>query len=264
MEKALSEEEKQEILAKLASISASIKEALNKSHQKEVQEELARLLEITTKINETDKKALCWLRCVEIALCALCSETPQFHLAKRVRIDLRNQLSKNPIIAMLTGGKERAHVVFGLIIFIALCIILSWPYLVFTNNSSQEYVIFGFKLSALVAIAFVGALGSIVSIMVELISLQPLKTDDQVLLFFTGFLKPIVGMSFALFAMAALKSKIIPLNVPVNDAFCFLISFVAGYSERFAIGLVGKVVEEPKSGLQPPQPPANTSEVPHA
>jgi hypothetical protein len=61
-------------------------------------------------------------------------------------------------------------------------------------------------------------------------------------LFLTGFFKPVVGISFALFVFAVISSGLLPVAVnPEKSRYFFAaLSFVAGFSERFARDVVVK------------------------
>src|SRR5205823_9941195 len=61
--------------------------------------------------------------------------------------------------------------------------------------------------------------------------------------FFTGALKPLVSIVFALFVWSAIKSHLVTFNpVLTTDEpfFYFALSFIAGFSERFAPDLANR------------------------
>jgi len=72
--------------------------------------------------------------------------------------------------------------------------------------------------------------------MVRIQDFEKVKTGDPSIPFLTGVFKPIVGTCFALFVYAFLNSGLIPISSqPQSSAYFFMaLSFVAGFSERFA------------------------------
>jgi len=99
----------------------------------------------------------------------------------------------------------------------------------------QEKVL-GLDSSLLILVGLAGALGSIVSIMVRIQDFGKAGDADQSVLFFTGFFKPVIGMSFALFVFAVLSAGILPITIePEKSRYFFAaLGFVSGFSERFA------------------------------
>ena len=80
-----------------------------------------------------------------------------------------------------------------------------------------------------------GALGSAISVIVRYEDLIARKRIEPLSLFFTGFFKPVVGMSFAIFLVATLESGIISIGVVEKTKKVYLyvaLAFVAGFSER--------------------------------
>ena len=109
-----------------------------------------------------------------------------------------------------------------------------------------QKVIFGIDVSILLWVGLAGALGSIVSIMVRLQDFTLLPNGDPSILFFTGFFKPVVGASFALFVFAALKAGLIPVTIESDKEMYFFmaLSFVSGFSERFAKDIATKTEQK--------------------
>jgi hypothetical protein len=90
-----------------------------------------------------------------------------------------------------------------------------------------------------------GALGSAVSVIVRANKFIKQGKEGQTDLFFTGFFRPIVGMSFAIFAVAVIESGIFSGVVKINqdneDRTVYLymaIAFLAGFSERLVEDVV--------------------------
>jgi hypothetical protein len=91
-----------------------------------------------------------------------------------------------------------------------------------------------------------GALGSAISVIVRANKFIKQGKEGQSDLFFTGFFRPIVGMSFAIFAVALIESGIfsgifrIAERENRNVYLYMAIAFVAGFSERLVEDVVLK------------------------
>ena len=91
-----------------------------------------------------------------------------------------------------------------------------------------------------------GALGSAISVIVRANKFIETGKEGQSDLFFTGFFRPIVGMSFAIFAVALIESGVfsgifrIAERENRNVYLYMAIAFVAGFSERLVEDVVLK------------------------
>lgn len=89
-----------------------------------------------------------------------------------------------------------------------------------------------------------GALGSAISVIVRANKFIETGKEGQSDLFFTGFFRPIVGMSFAIFAVALIESGVfsgifrIAERQNRNVYLYMAIAFVAGFSERLVEDVV--------------------------
>ena len=89
-----------------------------------------------------------------------------------------------------------------------------------------------------------GALGSAVSVIVRANKFIEQSQERQSDLFFTGFLRPFVGMSFAIFAVALIESGVfsgiftIAKSENRNVYLYMAIAFIAGFSERLVEDVV--------------------------
>jgi hypothetical protein len=95
-------------------------------------------------------------------------------------------------------------------------------------------------LSAITGAAF---LGGLVSILTRLTSFSRLGDFDHLFLFFHTVSKPFIGVIFGLFAYALWQSGLLPLKEAAQEAELmqlWTISFVAGFSERFANDLISR------------------------
>jgi hypothetical protein len=146
-------------------------------------------------------------------------------------------------LGLLRGGTPSTKVILGLGTLLYLAIPLG---VLFLPSIKQLNPVGGLDYSSLVNVAVAGGLGSVVSIMVRIQDFSSLTKVDPSVLFFTGFFKPVIGMSFALFVFAMLNAGLLPLAIdttkePWKAQYFFLaLAFVAGFSERFARDIVAK------------------------
>lgn len=102
----------------------------------------------------------------------------------------------------------------------------------------------------ILAVVSAGALGSFVSVIVRANDFIEGQQRTRLDLFLVGFFRPVVGMAFAVFLMAALESGMVS-GILATDAskpaqkiyFYIAISFVAGFSERLVKDLMGKTAD---------------------
>jgi hypothetical protein len=83
--------------------------------------------------------------------------------------------------------------------------------------------------------------------------------DDPFLTFCTGFFKPYIGISFALFALAVTKSDLIIINTThlafLQPSAYMALAFVSGFSERFASDFITRA--ESRFGMVSASTPPN-------
>jgi hypothetical protein len=90
--------------------------------------------------------------------------------------------------------------------------------------------------------AMAGAVGGGTSLLARLGEIAALSRwsseGDPLQLFYTGLLKPVVGIVGGLFAYAAVSTGLVTIHVPgpegSADVFYSALAFLAGFSERFA------------------------------
>lgn len=106
----------------------------------------------------------------------------------------------------------------------------------FLRNTGSFFENVGINLSLLLIVVIGGAIGSSISVIVRAQNVVKERRAEPLSLFFTGLLKPIVGIAFALFMFAALESGLVSVGnrEQTNRTYLYLaIAFVAGFSERF-------------------------------
>ncbi len=211
----------------------------SKKLEPEIQEELAKLINMFTQLQRDGDAVL--VTQARIALESLLSNEPNLELSKSIskRLDTRLKARSSPLASAVRGGSAAVKVVLGLGVLMYLVLPLSVALFPFY---SRYGTVLGIKIEMLGLVAFAGALGSIVSIMVRLHQFADAITKDPAILFFTGLFKPIVGTSFALFIFATLNSGLLPVTIQQDKMQYFFaaLSFVAGFSERFAQDVVVK------------------------
>jgi hypothetical protein len=201
-----------------------------------VQEELSRLIILIPDV-KTDYLLTSE---VELAAKALLLEPPNLPLAIQIRenIEKKAKRLRNPLSALFFGGSPPTKVILGMgaLLYLAIpLIILYFPRI----TATKEFL--GLDIALVMLVGLSGAMGSIVSIMVRINTFRKYIGDPSIL-FFTGFFKPVIGMAFAIFVFAILKSGILPVTVDTSkELYLFMaLGFIAGFSERFARDIMGK------------------------
>ena len=199
---------------------------------------LARILDTLTDLDaSTNPQLACNL---DVAVAALEREPPDVDLATRIVADCHNVLG-------IRRRRSRPRHAPGVLIVMGLCtLVYGLAPLAFVGFNLIKPVlavdlILGVPLYFLLLIAFAGALGSGVSILVRIGEFSQLTRVDPYVLFLIGFFKPVIGMSFALFVFAVIQAGIIPVTLGEGverDFFALALAFLAGFSERFAKDVV--------------------------
>ena len=112
------------------------------------------------------------------------------------------------------------------------------------NSMSQDF--FESTIFYILVAVSMGALGSAVSIIVRYNKFIEQSKEGESDLFFTGFSRPIVGMSFAIFAVALIESGVFSGIFTITKqqsrtVYLYMsIAFIAGFSERLVEDVVIK------------------------
>lgn len=179
-------------------------------------------------------------RNLEVAVTALERDPPDVELASRIVRDCHHLLGirrrrarqkYSPAVLIVMG---LGTLVYGLSPLAFVAFNLLQPML-------EVKLVMGVPLYFILIIAFAGALGSSVSILVRIAEFSRLANTDPYVLFLIGFFKPVIGMSFALFVFAVFQAEIIPIALDDESArnfFILALAFLAGFSERFARDVV--------------------------
>lgn len=212
--------------------------------------EIAKVAKIVTRLEtKADETANADLALI---IGALQAETPNLILARELRYAIKMRTgafsnARTTWFMRLTGGSPTAIIVTGLIASFVTWIVIGpvwlWLFESFENRSLTY-----FPLNELTTAVIAALLGAMVSIMVRLRDLaEPDDFNPRMLLLSASF-KPFIGVIIAIFAYAALKSGIISSSFltsastdQMQNGIYWVVSFICGFSERFAIGLVGNV-----------------------
>jgi len=229
----------------------NINKGVGSNLDQNTQQKLAQLVNLLPDIARLNDESL--INNAEIAASSLLIDEPNILLARdiievikrRVRIKTtiygKIQFFFFPKMLQPVRHSPALLVIFGLGAVLYLALPLGLVLSEGLAGTTEE--IMDIPIQLLIMVGISGGVGSIVSIMVRIQDFVPATTTEPSILFFVGFFKPIIGMAFALFIFAVLNAKIIPISIDkAAEVYFFMaLSFVAGFSERFAKDIVTKV-----------------------
>lgn len=232
----------------ISDLQALLENNLAEEHQNEVGE----LINLLPDVCAVKDEAL--LASAETAAKALRSDPPNLDVAQRIKKDLKRRVGsfRTPWAAIIHGGSPPSIVILGLgtLLYLAIPILFAAKDMIF-----GQQIFVGVPNSTIMTVVFFGALGSIVSIMVRLQDFSKNHITDKAILFFTGLFKPIVGTSFALFVFVVINADMLPITVDLGSDkgvfFFAALSFIAGFSERFAQDIVARAEKGLGNNSQP-------------
>lgn len=246
---------------RVEALSHTIRNGLKPDLEESAQIQLSELINLLPDIAAMGDRQL--ITNAEVAATALLLEQPDILLGKNIIevLQQRIRLRKNILVRMQHALNPRILRPFSSRFSPAILIVLGLGALLYfaipiSILVSDAFIMEGEKIldipvSLLAMIAVAGGIGSIVSIMVRIQDFARVANVDPAVLFLTGFFKPIIGMAFALFLFAAIEAKILPISIDEEKKTYFFIalSFVAGFSERFARDIATKI-EDTVGGSQ--------------
>lgn len=186
----------------------------------------------------------------ELAIRALLSPSPEIEFAETIGQDLvrRVDIYTSPLRSVVHGRTPATFVLLGVgahaVVLAAGVIALSR--VIPCSGGGQASVCW-------VGMAIAGAVGGATSLLTRLNELAALSRwsseGDPLQLFYTGLLKPVVGIVAGLFTYAAVSTGLVTIQVPGREAspqiFYTALAFLAGFSERFAKDLTEAATSVP-------------------
>ncbi|CAN0561287.1 unnamed protein product, partial [Laminaria digitata] len=234
----------------IAAIRASLHGLATTTLEPEVQVEVAKVAKIVTRLESKDDESA--NADLALILAALEADTPNLTLAQELRYAIKMRTgafsnARTTWFMRLTGGSPTAIIVTGLIASFVTWVMIGpawlWLYGTFENRSLTY-----FPANELTTVLVAALLGAMVSIMIRLRDIAEPEDFNPRILLLSAYFKPFIGVIVAVFAYAALKSGIVssPLLTSattdqMQNGIYWVVSFICGFSERFAIGLVGDV-----------------------
>lgn len=206
-----------------------------------VQDKVVSLLFCLNKLDLS--KDSYYIKITVLAIEGLLIEEPNLIFAGEVHRILMDYIrpvytSTPSLILKIFQVSPAGSVVLGMAILFYIVIPISFS--LFRREMPSS--ILGISTNLLLVVIIFGFIGSIVSIMSRIQDFSKDIDTDSTTLILIGLFKPIVGTSFALFIFGILKSGLIPININVETEVYFFIalSFIAGFSERFAKDIISK------------------------
>lgn len=245
----------------IGAIRASLHALAGQALEPEVQIEVAKVAKIVTRLEaKADETADADLALI---IGALQADTPNLVLVRELRYAIKMRTgafsnARTTWFMRLTGGSPTAIIVTGLIASFVTWIVIgpAWMWL-FEDFESRSLTYFPLKELTTVVIA--ALLGAMVSIMIRLRDLAEPDDFNPRMLLLSAFFKPYIGVIVAFFAYATMKSGIISSSVltsatsdQMQNGIYWVVSFICGFSERFALGLVGNVEKRLEVGMADP------------
>jgi len=192
------------------------------------------------------------LNLIDASASSLLTDKPNIKLAKTIRIDLERRVHDKEDDSRYWLSYWRyvhnpcARVLTGAVCNILLSFIYGWFfYRLWVTN--PDATIFGIQAYKIALVTIMGMFGSIVSIMLRIRDYEGQRGEYASSLFITGFTKPLIGAMFSLFMLTVISSGVLPLDYEIIEgtAFYFFaaISFITGFSERFARDVIAKTEE---------------------
>ncbi len=234
----------------ISEIRASLLALSGQALTPDVQIEIAKVAKIVSRLEaKADNTANADLALI---IGALRADMPNLVLARELRFAIKMRTgafsnSRTTWFMRLTGGSPTAIIVTGLIASFVTWVVIGplwlWLFESFENRSLTY-----FPLNELTTVVIAALLGAMVSIMIRLRDLVEPDDFNPRMLLLSAYFKPFIGVIVAIFAYAALKSGIISSSFlsgakddQMQNGIYWVVSFICGFSERFAIGLVGDI-----------------------
>lgn len=221
-----------------------------KSVDADAQIELAKVAKIVSRLELSDDQTA--NADLELIVGALEADPPNLILARELRYAIKMRTgafrsARTARFMRLTGGSATTIVVTGLMAAVLSWAVIGFGLLWWFDVPKLRSLTF-FPLDELTTIVFAAVLGAVVSIMVRLRTVPEPDDFSPGGVFLSAYFKPFIGVIIAMFAYGAVKGGVISSTlIPTADdrvalnGFHWVLGFLCGFSERFALGLVSRV-----------------------
>lgn len=241
-----------------ASLDTRLRQRLAAPLPEKHQEELAQLLDLREEAANRLGRGAAEL--ADLGIAALLGETPNLPFAQTLRKRLTTRLAEQTrpfqLSALLKADSPPLQVVLGLGVMLVCTTIAGG--LAHWKLTSVDWTLFQLPPRLLLLTALGGTVGSVASILVRIRDFEEARGASPASLVLFGLSKPLVGTCFALFALSVLKAQLLPLQLPPEgpgESYFFLaMSFLCGFSERFAQDLVARLEDGLAADVTPADP----------
>jgi hypothetical protein len=207
---------------------------------KREQKELSKLLVLFPDVVASRSVPL--VAVYETGIRAVLSEPSSRRLATGIRERVARKIAKRNVLQVVFSPETAVGATIlglGVLTYFAL------PILFFSLSATVGgATIGGLPRHAVMWSISLGAIGSVVSMMLKLDKFAGITRPNIPLMFWYAFFKPLIGAAFAFFVFAVIASNEFPFRFTLFDIngrlstsglyIIIAVSFVAGFSERFA------------------------------
>jgi len=218
---------------------------VKKQHSLEVQNEIAKLMPLRHSIEnmkeKTEQQQLRKLFCQQefyFCLNTLMLDEPNLKMASEIRKNITYLARANWCQKKLHAAAPEGRAFYGLAVTTLVLLLVMAVVNIFVANGTGGL---NQQENYIMTVILAGGLGSVVSILVRLQDFSQMNNTS--VLFFTGCVRPLIGIGFAIFIYGLLESRMLPVNYMdcKSKYFAYLsISFLAGFSERLGTSIASK------------------------
>lgn len=211
---------------------------VKRQHSLEVQNEIAKLMPLRYAIEnmkeKTEQQQTRKLFCQQefyFCLNTLMLDEPNLKMASDIRKNITYLARANWFQKKLHAAAPEGRAFYGLAVTTSVLLMAMTVANFFMVDRRDD----------LMTVILAGGLGSIVSILVRLQDFSQMSNTS--VLFFTGCVRPLIGIGFAIFIYGLLESKMLSIHEidEKSKHFAYLsISFLAGFSERLGTSVARK------------------------
>ncbi|MGN8056037.1 hypothetical protein ACTJKN_07185 [Pedobacter sp. 22163] len=216
---------------------------VKKQHALEVQYEIAKLMPLRHSIENMKEKTAQQqsrkLFCEQefyFCLNTLMLDEPNLKMAYESRKNISCLARGNWCQKKLHAAAPEGRAFYGLVATtLVMLLVVTVVNIVMVDGTPQ----FIKQKNDLMTVILAGGLGSIVSILVRLQDFS--KMSDTSVLFFTGCVRPLIGIGFAIFLYGLINAGMLPIKLEGKEHYIYLsISFLAGFSERLGTSVASR------------------------